>query len=95
METPITIEKVNVLGMPLVRWAYESCRAEIGEGDDRATVYLIQSREKGKGHATYLLQAMKKFYEKQGKKFGGSVALNDNMARLYKKLGIPEYIDAE
>lgn len=89
--TQLLPTKVDVLGMPLERWKYESCIAEFGVGDDWATLYSIASSEPGKGHATYLLLEAKKYYEALGKKVGGDVALNERMRGLYKKVGYPEY----
>ena len=86
-------ELVNIMGMTLDRWTHKSCVADFGISDDWATLYYIQSEEQGKGHATELLTEAKKHYGGLGKKFGGSVALNDKMARIYKKLGITEYKD--
>lgn len=83
--------KVNILGMELDEWRYKSCLAHIATGKDWATIYDIQSRLEGQGHATALLLIMKSYYEKQGKAFGGSVALNERMSRLYKKCGVREY----
>lgn len=77
--------------MTLEQWTHKSCQAEFGLGDDWATLYSIESQEKGKGHATELLAEAKRYYEAQGKKFGGSVALNDTMADIYKRLKITEY----
>lgn len=86
------IEKVNVCGMELEQWTHESCVANFGVGDDWATVYDIQSSDEGKGHATQLLIEARHHYNAiQGKKFGGSVALNDRMRNIYKRLGIEEY----
>lgn len=84
-------QKVSGLGGELDEWQYKSCRAEVATGKDWATIYLIESQQEGKGHATKLLLDMKAYYEKQGLRFGGSVALNDRMARLYRKCGIREY----
>ena len=84
-------QMISGLGGPLDRWQYKSCLAEVATGKDWATIYLIESQQEGKGHATKLLLDMKAYYEKQGKKFGGSVALNDRMARLYRKCKIREY----
>lgn len=78
--------------MELERWTHKSCTAEFGVGDDWATCYGIRSREKGKGHATELLTEAKKFYEGLGKKFGGTVALNEAMRRVYQKVGVTEYV---
>lgn len=81
------------MGMELEEWIYFSCTAHIAEGNDWATLYDIQSEVKRQGHAEHLLKEAKKYYEEQGKRFGGSVALNRAMANLYKKLGIHEYND--
>ena len=83
--------KINVLGMELDRWIVDSCEAEFGVGDTWATLYGIQSGIEGKGHATKLLVAARTYYEGQGKRFGGSVALNPTMKHIYKKLKIKEY----
>ena len=80
---------IDILGMPLKEWTYKSCMAHIAEDKDWATIYDIQSQEEGRGHATTLLLEAKEYYK--DKKFGGSVALNPRMARLYRKCGIKEY----
>ena len=87
--------KVNILGMELDEWQHKSCVAHVGVGKDWATIYDIESQQEGKGHATELLLIMKSFYEHQGKRFGGSVALNERMARLSRKCGIREYGDMD
>jgi hypothetical protein len=83
--------KENVMGMELDAWKHKSCSAEFGMGNDWATLYSIRSRLPGKGHATELLAEAKRFYEEQGKRFGGTVALNSRMAKIYKRLAIKEY----
>lgn len=80
---------------PLTRWEYKSCRADFGEGQEWATLYFIKSDEPGKGHATILLTSAKRYYEGLGKRFGGTVALNDRMQRIYQRLGIHEYTGME
>ncbi len=82
---------VNILGMETEEWANKSCIAHFGVGDDWATLYDIQSKEEGKGHATELLREAKSYYEKQGKRFGGDVALNERMRKIYQRLNIKEY----
>lgn len=79
------------MGMPLDEWTHKSCSATIGIGNDWATVYSIESKEHGKGHATELLIGMKKYYESEGKKFASSVALSSAMRHLLQKLNIKEY----
>jgi len=81
------------MGMPLERWTYESCEAEFGVGEDWATLYRIESKEEGKGHATELLTEAKKYYEGKGLRFGGSFALNERMRSIYKRLNIKEYAE--
>lgn len=83
--------KEIIMGMALDRWEIDSCIAHFGTGDNWATLYDIESTEKQAGHATKLLLEAKEYYTKQGKVFGGSVALNPGMRRLYKKLGMVEY----
>lgn len=85
--------KINELGMELDGWSHKSCSARCGVGKDWATVYHIGSREESKGHATELLLIMKKYYEGKGLKFGGSVALNDRMHRIYQRCGVKEYTE--
>jgi hypothetical protein len=87
----LKFEKIKVLGMELEQCRYRSCTAEFGVGEDWATLALIESTEPGKGHATALLKAAKEHYEAQGKRFGGSVALNERMRAIYRRLGIREY----
>jgi len=84
-------KKVNILGMELDEWRYKSCLAHVATDKGWATIYDIQSQQEGRGHATGLLLIMKSYYEHQGKIFGGSVALNERMARLYRKCGRREY----
>ena len=83
--------KVNILGMELDEWKIDSCIAHFGVGNDWATLYDIQSDNQGKGHATTLLAEAKSFYQKAGRKIGGTVALNPRMRKIYKKLGYVEY----
>ncbi len=84
---------VDVMGMELERWTHESSVADFGVGEDWATLYSIFSADPGKGHATALLREAKAFYEAAGKLFGGTVALNPRMRRIYERLRITEYGD--
>lgn len=85
------IKQVNILGMPLDEWQYKSCIAHCATGKGWATLYDIQSEEEGKEHATKLLCEMKAYYEGKGLTFGGSIALNERMRRIYQKCGVREY----
>jgi hypothetical protein len=84
-------ENIVLHGLPLERWTHASCTADFAVGPNWATLYLIQSEQRRQGHATALLTAAKAYYESQGKRFGGSAALNAQMRRLYERLGIKEY----
>ena len=83
---------VNVMGLELERWKYKSCTADFGvsEEENWASLYFIESKEKGKGHATALLHSVKHHYENEGKKVVGSIALNQTMRNLYNRIGIKE-----
>ena len=88
----IYYRKISQMGMELDELQYMSCVTHFGTGKDWATLYDINSFKQGKGHATKLHIFAKRFYESKGMKFGGSVALNDRMKYLYKKLKIKEYV---
>ncbi len=90
-KSEIKIKEIEMMGMKLLRWEYKSCVADFGIGDGWVTLYYIESKEKNKGHATYLLQKAKAFALHTGVKFGGSVALNPAMKHIYEKLDIEEY----
>ena len=91
-ELKVKPSQVEILGMVLDEWSYQSCVAHCATGDIWATLYDIETEERNQGHATILLQAMKLHYERLGLKFGGSVALNEPMRRLYRKCQIEEYV---
>jgi GNAT superfamily N-acetyltransferase len=87
------VKEIIEIGMPLTQWTHKGCRAVFATASDWATLYHIETDplERGKGLATQLLTEAKKYYEGKGKKFGGTVALNDTMADIYKRLEIEEY----
>ncbi len=87
----MTVSVITVMGMELDRWTHESCTADFGTGDDWATLYNIRSADPGKGHATELLTAAKQFYQAEGKRFGGTVALTPRMKAIYQRVGMTEY----
>lgn len=89
-----TRQNINALGMPLEQWTLGSCRAEFGVGDDWATLYGILSGNPGNGEATQLLEQAKAQYEGEGKRVGGTIALNPVMRHIYEKLGYKEYREA-
>lgn len=77
-------------GMPLKQFAWKSSQATVAEGDDWAAVYFIESTDRNKGHATELMKILKFIYETKGKTFGGTIALNPAMKRVYEKSGVYE-----
>ena len=81
----------NILGMSLECWENKGVEIEIAEFPDTATIYSVRSKIEGKGFATETLTWLQGHYEGQGKSLCSSVALNDRMARILKKLGIKEY----
>lgn len=83
------IQKIDVLGMPLLEVKHKGVVAHFGEGDDWITLYDVLSTNKGKGETQEMLKKMMMRYKH--KKFGGSVALNPTMKHIYKKLKIKEY----
>lgn len=85
--------KLTTLGMELIEWKHKSCSALFAVEETYATLYAINSKEEGCGHATELLKAAKRYYKKDGKTFGGTIALNNAMKHLYRKLHIREYDD--
>lgn len=83
---------------PVLFYKWKHCRAMVYVSDEEkwATVSLIETHpdHRNKGQATELMQFLQRLYEKQqGYKFGGTVALNPAMSRVYEKTGIIEYKD--
>ena len=83
--------KLDVLGILLEQWSCLSASAEFCVGPDWATLYSIQSGQPGKGHASRLLIEAKRHYELTGKQFGSSIALNERMRAILRRLDIKEY----
>lgn len=75
----------------------EGCIAEVSVNDTEkwATVYSIETvpSERNRGLATELMKQLKKIFEDKGYKFGGTVALNPAMKRVYEKSGVKEYAE--
>jgi hypothetical protein len=88
----MVVRKKNIvfMGMIVDEWKYHSCIAHFGVGEDWATLYDIESKVEGKGHATGLLTTAKHVYEMEKKVVRGTVALNERMKGIYEKVGIPE-----
>ena len=82
-------KQIHRMGMDLTEATHKSCTATFGVGDNWVTIYHIESSEPNKGHATELLTEARKHFV--GKTMGSSVALNNTMRHLLRKLKIPEY----
>lgn len=76
-------------------WIYrnEGCEALVAEGEGWATIYTVESFVPNKGFCQSLLNELKEIYK--GVQFGCTVALNDKMAYILRKLQIKEYTDYE
>lgn len=85
------VKQTTHLGMELDEWTLKSAIAHFSVGDSLATLYDIFSGEKNNGYAQMLLREAKEYYEVQGKKVGGTAALNPTMKHIYKNLGYVEY----
>src|ERR1700752_3606808 len=90
--------KVISAGMELEEWRFKSCVAKFGVShligsleQGWATLYFIWSKKENKGHASEILKVTKEYYEGQGLRYGGSVALSAAMRHLYEKFKIHEY----
>ena len=87
--------KKNILGMELMVYEHRGCEVKIAEFPESssATIYLVESKNPGKGIATETLAYLKGYYEGHGMTLYSSVALNDRMAFILKKLKIKEIIN--
>lgn len=92
----ITKKYSKILNTTIDVCSYESAYADVvcgdvTQGEHWATIYVINSKVEGKGHATTLCEHIKAHYEALGKTVGSSVALNDRMRYILRKTGIKEY----
>lgn len=95
VERYTVVDPMTGSDVQLYKWKY--CRAMVYENlpEKWATVSLIETHpeHRNQGQATEMMLFLKKMYEKNGFKFGGTVALNPAMKRVYEKTGIKEYVD--
>jgi len=85
----LEFKQINRLGMELTAFKYKGVIGTLAEEDRWATIYDIESTNPDKGECQECLKLLKAKYF--GKDFGCSVALNDKMSYILKKLGIKEY----
>lgn len=83
---------------PVMLYKWKHCRAMVYVNDEEkwATVSLIETHpsHQNKGEATELMMFLKELYQdRQHYTFGGTVALNPAMSRVYEKSGVKEYAD--
>lgn len=76
----------DILWMELDEWTFESCIAHFGEYDGVYVLYDIESKEKRKWHAYTLMKDALDYYISKWFRVGWTVALNDAMVWLYRKL---------
>jgi hypothetical protein len=62
-----------------------------GYFEAKDTTLYHKEHGKGKGHATTLLREAKNYYDRIGYDFGGTIALNERMRKIYQRLNIKEY----
>ena len=63
--------------------------ALVAEGEGWATIYTVESTDRGKGYCQQLLCKLKEIYKDV--RFGCTVALNPTMKHILNKLQIIEY----
>lgn len=84
---------------PMIDFKLDGCIATVAVNKEEkwATVYSIETHpaQRNKGLATSLMKWLKINFESNGYKFGGTVALNPAMKRVYEKSGVTEYTDEE
>lgn len=84
---------------PMWQFKLDGCVATvaINELEKWATVYFIETipSMRNKGLATELMKYLKINLEGKGYRFGGTVALNPAMKRVYEKSGVTEYADED
>lgn len=95
VESYETIDPLTNSPVLFYKWKY--CRAMVYVNDEEkwATVSLIETHQdhRNKGMATELMLFLRKLYGGKGYTFGGTVALNPAMSRVYEKTGVTEYSD--
>ena len=91
MEEEVIFKPIELMGMKLTQATYKSCTANIGVGNNWATIYSISSSDEGKGHCQELCKQAKEYYSQHGKVFGSTVALSPAMKHILQKLEITEY----
>ena len=91
MDEEVVFKPIESMGMSLTQATYKSCTANIGVGNNWATIYSISSSDEGKGHCQELCKYLKEFYTECDKVFGSTVALYPAMKHILEKLEITEY----
>lgn len=84
---------------PVLMHKWKHCRAMVyaDDVDMWATVSFIETHPdfRNQGEATELMDFLKRLYHISGHDFGGTVALNPAMSRVYEKTGVREYKEDE
>lgn len=87
----IVYEKNQQMGMETIDAYYKGVFMNLAEGHDWVSIYLCESKNKGKGEVQEMIKLLREDFK--GKKVCGSVPLNPVMKHIYDKCGV-DYIDS-
>ena len=79
----IRYEKYSEMGMETINAFYKGVFMNLAEGDDWVSIYLCESKNKGKGEVQEMIGLLREDF--RGKKVCGSVPLNPVMKHIYDK----------
>jgi hypothetical protein len=82
----IRYEKYSEMGMETINAFYKGVFMNLAEGDDWVSIYLCESKNKGKGEVQEMIGLLKNDFK--GKTLNGSVPLNPVMEHIYAKCGV-------
>jgi len=86
----IRYEKYSEMGMETINAFYKGVFMNLAEGDDWVSIYLCESKNKGKGEVQEMIGLLREDF--RGKKVCGSVPLNPVMKHIYDKCNV-EYLN--
>lgn len=82
----IRYEKYNGAGMETINAFYKGVFMNLAEGGDWVSIYLCESKNKGKGEVQEMIELLRDDFK--GKKICGSVPLNPIMKHIYDKCNV-------
>ena len=86
----VRYEKYSEMGMETINAFYKGVFMNLAEGDDWVSIYLCESKNKGKGEVQEMIGLLREDF--RGKKVCGSVPLNPVMKHIYDKCNV-EYLN--